>query len=927
VDAGGSSPAVAASAPALHAIEVGADGQQNLADVEQWKRSAARANGSLWEEGALFWSVAEDKGDGCFQNKSDGCMQSKHWPRGYENYEHCTIQIDRPGGRLSLVEPFDIESSFDFLIVNNLHVKSDGRELLDVQPAGTIQWTADDSIDAHGWKLCLKAPRLNVLDKAPMPVQAPASLPVDLLAHSFHAALGGGSAGGGKILANMSVAVDGGEAAARSREQQGGEAASASARRQMQIPAGPSLGISEPMAAASSPQPLWASQRPISVARASSGKTEEQREQGWPYPDTAWGNKMSPKPDPPPGYNASEEANKAWGNLDGDTILQAPAGPIGDSATGAAAVRRRRAPQRNFGHSDCRCIGIAGITGGSSLAQMGDNSSYPTEAGSHCGAWDDGRFPGFCEDKTQTPGQGQGWCQQQWCYVDPCSCDLDVLPKKSDAMSLARFKGRPLYFSYATCTTASLRHSVLEPTSICPSLKQRDDCKSAPGDCTWSESLSKCGGKENMQECDMDGQSWYQAFGRPECPCIGQTGRSGEIQVTLGDLLASYPADTGGMCASWDDGRYPGKCQFPRDGSAGMAGQSPGSGDGWCASRWCFVDPCNCKLPNRPELAAHLQDGMYQGRPVYVSYATCSDGAWKSANKDSSLCMTFDEDVCTAKTPTCTWTGKECMAADLAEMCSTEEDKGKEIDVSFSIMGFDLAKMSPQVEGSLKEDVAKRMAAKLAIDPMTILVTTRRIGSTDTKDEVSPGAPAPAEVPPPSLLDASSATNGSGKNRHVSRNKDQSGISFDVSCPVPKGEQADINMARLSSGGGEMDVVNEIVNDCASSPSIAAAIEGDLKATAPETKVKTVTAPTTPTSGKLVDVVQRVTGSTPTAEIRIGSPTKLVNVIFDTGSDKLVIKSWLTAKKWSRARTLASMALCAARASFTTIIDRIRTLA
>ena len=63
-------------------------------------------------------------------------------------------------------------------------------------------------------------------------------------------------------------------------------------------------------------------------------------------------------------------------------------------------------------------------------------------------SWDAKRHPDCAGDKPA------GWCKQEWCYVDPCECDLDVPPKTSSYLPSGMVNGKPVYFSYATCGTS-----------------------------------------------------------------------------------------------------------------------------------------------------------------------------------------------------------------------------------------------------------------------------------------------------------------------------------------------------------------------------------------------------------------------------------------------------------------------------------------
>jgi len=76
-------------------------------------------------------------------------------------------------------------------------------------------------------------------------------------------------------------------------------------------------------------------------------------------------------------------------------------------------------------------------------------TDYPGDFGEACKIWED---PGHsaCYDLTTIPPQVKpiseqaDWCLEEWCYIDPCSCDA------ADATKSDYFPGA-LFYSYATC--------------------------------------------------------------------------------------------------------------------------------------------------------------------------------------------------------------------------------------------------------------------------------------------------------------------------------------------------------------------------------------------------------------------------------------------------------------------------------------------
>jgi len=328
----------------------------------------------------------------------------------------------------------------------------------------------------------------------------------------------------------------------------------------------------------------------------------------------------------------------------------------------AVALRSTTLSQDGFGSSKCPCIGFDNVDG-TTVVQIDEKTKhdYPLELGGSCKAWDDNRHPTGCQ-KGQTPGKGNGWCAQQWCYVDPCNCNIPVPPKVSAYLPKATYQNKPVYYSYATCggkdTWTSEHHK-----AACVNQKSAGDCAKLDK-CGWSG--SECLGKEVLGQCSqkMHGFSW----GMGNCRCIGIDDREGSLQALIAkDKTMKYPAETGGTCEAWDANRHP-DC---------LKGDAPK----WCKQAWCYVDPCSCKLSVPPKTSAYVPEGKYKGRPIYYSYATCgSVDHWTAENHKASCVNQKSEEAC-GKLKKCGWTGKECLGKDLMEVCegsssaSAPEDK------------------------------------------------------------------------------------------------------------------------------------------------------------------------------------------------------------------------------------------------------------
>jgi len=263
----------------------------------------------------------------------------------------------------------------------------------------------------------------------------------------------------------------------------------------------------------------------------------------------------------------------------------------------------------HFGDTRCPCIGFDNIEG-ETIVAFGDGTkaSYPADLGARCEAWDDGLSPA-CKEGAE-PGIGNGWCAQKWCYVDSCNCDLPVLPKTSAYVPDATYRGKPVFYSYATCGGKNM----------------------------WADEIPE--------------------VGTQGCRCIGFDNIPGTTDISLEDedgdeKVVAYPAEIGGTCKAWDKDVHPlcrGK-DAPK----------------WCKQRWCYVDPCSCDLKDKPKVTMYLPEATFGGKSLYYSYETCNgeDYFTKKYNLEACQNQKTKDSCMELKLKTgankCGWSGSACF--------------------------------------------------------------------------------------------------------------------------------------------------------------------------------------------------------------------------------------------------------------------------
>eukprot|EP00927_Polykrikos_kofoidii_P032241 TRINITY_DN27529_c0_g1_i1.p1 TRINITY_DN27529_c0_g1~~TRINITY_DN27529_c0_g1_i1.p1 ORF type:complete len:1769 (+),score=232.36 TRINITY_DN27529_c0_g1_i1:539-5308(+) len=335
-------------------------------------------------------------------------------------------------------------------------------------------------------------------------------------------------------------------------------------------------------------------------------------------------------------------------------------------------VRQTRLPswERPQGKRECPCVGIAGLNGTVEIT-FNDKvyTNFPVDMGASCAAWDDGRFPGRCENTDQEPGIGNSWCAQPFCFVDPCNCDLLTVPRKIDNIQGASYLGNDLYYSYETCEGYDF-FSEERSANLCFRNNNTVSCLENEM-CYWSRVYQKCIVKKLKSSCER--RIPYQIYGHPDCRCVGIRNLPGTTTIHFyNDTMLEYPASTGSVCESWDDGLHLGACT-DQD-------RTIGNGTDWCAARWCYVDPCYCSIPTDPENSTYLPYSSRRAHRLAVSYATCTDAAMTDSPDEetgkSMLCNVLKTpELCTdLGAKDCTWAVmiKRCVPIDLLPMCSKD---------------------------------------------------------------------------------------------------------------------------------------------------------------------------------------------------------------------------------------------------------------
>lgn len=278
------------------------------------------------------------------------------------------------------------------------------------------------------------------------------------------------------------------------------------------------------------------------------------------------------------------------------------------SISNATDIQRVRL---QHGRGACPCVGIDNLQGHYTATLDGHVVKYPAETGSSCGAWENGRHPDCQNDPAE-------WCRQRWCYIDPCNCNLEILPKLSKTG--VKYQGMPAYWSYDTCGSED-KYTKTAPADACSTKTSYGECTKL-AKCGWDG--KRCSGKELVSSCKAGSEIDEITYGQADCRCVGLTGRNGQAKMHLNAKeQAIYSVNVGGTCAAWEQDVAP-ECL--------QSGEKPA----WCFAKWCFVDPCKCRAKVTPKaLSKANKDLKFNGRIAYRSYSTCgSEDSWSTSQAE-----------------------------------------------------------------------------------------------------------------------------------------------------------------------------------------------------------------------------------------------------------------------------------------------------
>ncbi|CAK0869735.1 unnamed protein product [Prorocentrum cordatum] len=100
---------------------------------------------------AQMWAAASGA---CTVNGS--CVESPNYPQNYGSSQACTLEVNLALAAPIQVESFDVESYFDYLLVNGKRYYGTSGPT-GVTPLSSVTWSSDHEGTRSGWRLCAES--------------------------------------------------------------------------------------------------------------------------------------------------------------------------------------------------------------------------------------------------------------------------------------------------------------------------------------------------------------------------------------------------------------------------------------------------------------------------------------------------------------------------------------------------------------------------------------------------------------------------------------------------------------------------------------------------------------------------------------------------------------------------------------------------
>eukprot|EP00929_Paragymnodinium_shiwhaense_P090252 TRINITY_DN50407_c0_g1_i1.p1 TRINITY_DN50407_c0_g1~~TRINITY_DN50407_c0_g1_i1.p1 ORF type:complete len:502 (+),score=111.14 TRINITY_DN50407_c0_g1_i1:120-1625(+) len=351
----------------------------------------------------------------------------------------------------------------------------------------------------------------------------------------------------------------------------------------------------------------------------------------------------------------------------------------------------------DIGMASCPCLGIEGLTGDVSVTFADKTVSYPAEMGSYCKAWDNTHHP-LCKERPWA------WWKEEDCMPNGVGGFYDTKDLNND------FEGNMEEHAKAACESAFGEGGCSK--KACGECNGRayhgraEDEPCGNGTTMWSfaslQADMGCGwgscaevliGSQHLgwePSCEpqqfvpqrvlpaskhVAGNCPANTHSTTEPPPTTPEALTYEEKLVMQEVEAARKLLADSEANVLSNPRLSAKLNLSGAAAKELFEREASTADTWCPSRWCYVDPCECKLEGAalPARSMYLPDARFRNIPLYYSYHTCGSTDRRTHVSSRGDCMPLKEqDACAAKED-CRWIGTACLPTHLSELCDHKQ--------------------------------------------------------------------------------------------------------------------------------------------------------------------------------------------------------------------------------------------------------------